>query len=75
MILRGEVAPHPAPFTVHVVMGQSVVYVCEKMSVQPFATAILEPAELYGIDGFMNEASTREFEQSRGSAVTVIESF
>ena len=33
MILRGEVAPHPACFTVHVVMGQSVVYVCEKMSV------------------------------------------
>ena len=33
---------------------------------------MLEPAELYEIVGFMNEASTREFVQSRGSAVTFI---
>ena len=33
MIFTGEFAPHPACFTEHIVMGQSVVYVCEKMSV------------------------------------------
>ena len=33
---------------------------------------MLEPAELYEIVGLMNEASTREFEQSRERAVTFI---
>ena len=43
------------------------------MSVKPLATAMCDPAELYEIaGGFMNEASTREFEQSRPRAVTLI---
>ena len=47
-----------------------------KIAVNPAATYTGEPAELYAMgDGFANPASTRAVEQSRGLAVTMIESF